>query len=99
MFFYRVLKILGCNYGCHESLRPPGGVGGVGVQVPISNVETLRNRGVALLSRLLWYDKKQFKQFLAMMADNRDLSFLGENFFRKIHTRSLSYKKRFWELV
>ena len=44
MLFYRVLKILGCNHGCHESQRPPGGIGGVGVQVPISSVETLRNR-------------------------------------------------------
>ena len=55
-------------------MRPPGGAGGV--HVPVSSTETLRNRGVALLSRLLWYDKKQFKQFMATLAENRDLTFL-----------------------
>ena len=48
----------------------------VGSQIPISTCETLRNRGVALLSRLLWYDKKQFRQFLANLVESRDLTFL-----------------------
>ena len=74
--FYRVLKILGCIHGCHEHCRPPGGQGGVGAQVPIAKADTLRHRGVALLSRLLWYDKKQFKQFVTSMTDDRDLPFL-----------------------
>ena len=44
----------------------------------------------------MWYDKKQFKQFLASMADNKDLSFLG-----KVKYISHTYLKgkRFDEMV
>ena len=71
----RVLKNLGCKNGCHDSMRPTGhGVGGG--HLTISTVETLRSRGEALLSRLLWYDKKQFRQFIGMLVVNRDLPFL-----------------------
>ena len=74
--FYRILKILGCPHGCHDMARPSRGQGGVGSQVPVSSVETLRHRGMALLSRLLWYDKKQFKQFVSNLSEERDLTFL-----------------------
>ena len=74
---YRVLKILGCKHGCHDGMRAPvRQQSSVGSQIPISTCETLRNRGVALLSRLLWYDKKQFRQFLANLVESRDLTFL-----------------------
>ena len=76
MSFYRVLKILGCKHGCHDHLRPQHKQSGVGSHVPTSTTETLRNRGVALLSRLLWYDKKQFRHFVASLVDSRDLAFL-----------------------
>ena len=75
IIFFRVLKNLGCKNGCHDSMRPTGhGVGGG--HLTISTVETLRSRGEALLSRLLWYDKKQFRQFIGMLVVNRDLQFL-----------------------
>ena len=73
--FFRVLKILGCKHGCHDYLRSTGNRG-VGGHLNISSIETLRSRGEALLSRLLWYDKKQFRQFIMMLVENRELPFL-----------------------
>jgi hypothetical protein len=69
----RILKILGCKYGCHEGGR------GASASVPSSyagngvSLDALRSRGVGLLSRLLWYDKRQFRQFLRLLVDSRDI--------------------------
>jgi hypothetical protein len=86
-FFYshRILKVLGCKFGCHENNRgsgfhssappPPPSSGYCSLSNGIT-VETLRSRGVGLLSRLLWYDKRQFRQFFRILVETRDIQFL-----------------------
>ncbi len=41
-----------------------------------ANKETLRNQAISLLSRLHWYDRAQFKRFVAALAASREISFL-----------------------
>ena len=74
-FYFRILKILGCKLGCHDASRPQT-MHLIGGHLTTASIETLRSRGEALLSRLLWYDKKQFKQFVAMLVESRDITFL-----------------------
>ena len=38
--------------------------------------ESHRSRSISLLSRLLWYDKVQFKRFIGILVNTRDISFL-----------------------
>lgn len=75
-YLFRILKILGCQFGCHNPLR--GGHLQAFQQTTPSgnNIEVLRVKGVALLSRLLWYDKKQFKHYLSVMIESKQLPFL-----------------------
>ena len=40
------------------------------------DISSLRARGVAILSRLLWYDKKQFKAYLTMFVESKSITFL-----------------------
>ena len=78
--------MLGCKLGCHELNRGSGFHSGIpppplpsSMYCPSSNgvtVETLRSRGVGLMSRLLWYDKRQFRQFLKVLVETRDIHFL-----------------------
>ena len=41
-----------------------------------ANKEVLRSQAISLLSRLLWYDRAQFKKFLGLMAATREIPFL-----------------------
>ena len=40
------------------------------------DISALRTRGVAILSRLLWYDKKQFKAYLTLCVETKTITFL-----------------------
>jgi hypothetical protein len=40
------------------------------------DISALRARGIAILSRLLWYDKKQFKAYLTMFVETKSIPFL-----------------------
>ena len=40
------------------------------------DISALRARGVAILSRLLWYDKKQFKSYLQMFVETKSVPFI-----------------------
>lgn len=78
-FLFRILKILGCKHGCHDATRgsmiPPAPSSSALMPNGVT-IDTLRSRGIGLLSRLLWYDKKQFRQFLRLLVDSRDITFL-----------------------
>ena len=41
-----------------------------------ANKEVLRSQAISLLSRLLWYDRAQFKRFLGLLAASREIPFL-----------------------
>ena len=41
-----------------------------------ANKEVLRSQAISLLSRLLWYDRAQFKKFLGLLAATREIPFL-----------------------
>ena len=41
-----------------------------------ANKEVLRSQAISLLSRLLWYDRSQFKRFLGRLAASREIPFL-----------------------
>lgn len=57
-----------------EGSQAPNGAGG-GVK-PCPNLEAQRTKAISLLSRLLWYDKAQFKRFICILVNTRDIAFL-----------------------
>jgi hypothetical protein len=40
-----------------------------------TNKETLRTHAISLLSRLLWYDRVQFKRFIGVLAATKEIPF------------------------
>ena len=72
----RVLKVLGCQHGCHNSIRPGQHSMAANTTPSGGDISALRARGVAILSRLLWYDKKQFKSYLTMFVETKSITFL-----------------------
>ena len=74
--FSRVLKVLGCQNGCHNSIRPGQHSMAANTTPSGGDISSLRARGVAILSRLLWYDKKQFKAYLTMFVESKSITFL-----------------------
>ena len=75
-FYFRVLKALGCQHGCHNSIRPGHHSIAANTTPSGGDVSALRARGIAILSRLLWYDKKQFKAYLTMFVETKPITFL-----------------------
>ena len=73
---FRVLKVLGCQNGCHNSIRPGQHSMAANTTPSGGDISALRARGVAILSRLLWYDKKQFKGYLTMFVETKSIPFL-----------------------
>ena len=78
VYFYnfRVLKVLGCQHGCHNSIRPGQHSMAANTTPSGGDISALRTRGVAILSRLLWYDKKQFKAYLTLCVETKTITFL-----------------------
>ena len=74
--YCRVLKVLGCQHGCHDSFRPGQHSMAANTTPSGGDISALRARGVAILSRLLWYDKKQFKSYLQMFVETKSVPFL-----------------------
>ena len=74
--YFRVLKVLGCQNGCHNSIRPGQHSMAANTTPSGGDISALRARGVAILSRLLWYDKKQFKAYLTMFVETKSTPFL-----------------------
>ena len=72
----RLLKLFGCPHsGCpsfyHDSQNHlPTGLS------TVSPMEPLRLQAISLLSRLLWYDKDQFKRFISILVNTREIQFL-----------------------
>lgn len=73
---FRVLKVLGCQHGCHNSIRPGQHSMAANTTPSGGDISALRARGIAILSRLLWYDKKQFKAYLTMFVETKPITFL-----------------------
>ena len=73
---FRVLKVLGCQHGCHNSIRPGQHSMAANTTPSGGDISALRARGVAILSRLLWYDKKQFKSYLQMFVETKSVPFI-----------------------
>lgn len=83
-FFDRLLKMFGCPHpvcasgttaGDAHTLGPPT----LGMPLgPLGSTtsDLLRSQATTLLSRLLWYDKKQFRRFVCVLVNTRDVSFL-----------------------
>lgn len=77
---YRMLKLFGCPHmSCPFSSSPAienapnltANLGGGGLRN-----EALRMQAISLLSRLMWYDKDQFRRFICILVNTREIPFL-----------------------
>lgn len=91
LIYCRLLRIFGCPHqGCPQFNPAPGGtnsgnslhappsgsLGGSGSNLAGGGHEALRSQAISLLSRLLWYDKGQFKKFIGILVNTREMPFL-----------------------
>ena len=76
----RLLKLFGCTHNGCASHTPLGESSSLGPPPPSSTApaptDLLRAQAVSLLSRLMWYDKNQFKKFITLLVQTREIPFL-----------------------
>ncbi len=80
-----MLKIFGCPHATCSSTNPATANAaaaataahmGLDVDGGRAPTEALRVQAISLLSRLMWYDKRQFKGFLGVLVQTRDVHFI-----------------------